>query len=1019
VTQEFHLSITPVGEDEYLIRTERVAPGVPLAEEQVVWPVEEWLNQARQLMNDPLLGLLQGDSTQPTSEQLSDPGDRDLDSVLGSGDPSQSQPVRHLVTLGQQLYNALFQGTIRDSWMTAQGIAQHRREVLRLRIGLKGARLVRLPWEVLHTGERRVAGASRPLATGTDVLFSRYQPSSGLVSTTTALRELVFESQQPLKILMAIAAPTDQEQLELKREALHLQEELRSRNGTVSEAGGGTAEIQLTILDQPDREQLTQALEQGQFQVLHYAGHSNLGAAGGNLYLVNSKTGLTEVLSGDDLAGLLVNNGIRMVVFNSCRSAYTATSDLEHEIGEQNLAEALVGRGIPGVLAMAERIPDDVALTLTRLFYRNLKQGYPVDLSLSRARQGLISAYGSHQLYWALPILYLHPEFDGQLITGNVPDLYSAAQEMATARWRSPSDRAASQSNEASLPDLNDEEVFLAAQPSINGLAPDLVDDSYGYGDEDFSDLDGLEFEDEFGSDADAALVAELIEQLSQDPGNVPLDREEPFLPASPNENLLEEPQRSPALGLPNVTRSQPGSLQATPPPKLPSTINAAANSALDPRLSQAFSDLERGLAAPTNANTAIATARKAIQANPNDVDAYNQLGLALHQQGNFTDAIVAYQAALKINPSLAEVYSNLALALYKQGKVAEAKTAYQHAVSLSPLMGGSSQALGEGSTLQPGYSPQKSNRWGTRRQSPHRRSGLWLILTAAGVAAIALGSFWWFQQSRSPQISIPALPESVPNSASNSFAIDPQTDQTTLDLKTTNTATVTAAAIDYLSRKQLVAGQQAIAELLDRGALPQASAALAAVPNTVLDNPAVSFLRGRLAWQSLQTGNQDYGVDDARRYWETAVRQQAEAEQPDAATLALYHNVLGFAYYAEGNWERANRAWFQALYLQETPTTPPPSETEMTTTSATPVQAGRQENLMAYAGLALVLAKSAQNQPLEQRTNLQNEAAKLYQKVMTENPVAFQPDALSKNWMWTEAAIKDWATLAQLQAQP
>ena len=104
-----------------------------------------------------------------------------------------------------------------------------------------------------------------------------------------------------------------------------------------------------------------------------------------------------------------------MAVFNSCRGAYGDSSDLAEDSRERNLTEALVKRGIPAVLAMAERIPDDVALTLTQLFYRNLNQGYPVDLSLSRARAGLISAYGSHQLYWALPILYQHPEFDGYL----------------------------------------------------------------------------------------------------------------------------------------------------------------------------------------------------------------------------------------------------------------------------------------------------------------------------------------------------------------------------------------------------------------------------------------------------------------------------------------------------------------------------------------------------------------------------------------------------------------------------
>ncbi len=224
----------------------------------------------------------------------------------------------------------------------------------------------------------------------------------------------VVEPGQPLKILMVLAAPNDQEALALKQEALHLQEELQGvlRNGN---RNSRFSEIRLTILEQPGREQLTQALEHNHFQVLHYAGHSSLGAAGGKLYLVSNRTGLTETLSGEDLAGLLVNNGIRMAVFNSCRGVYTATTESASEVGEGNLAEALVKRGIPAVLAMAERIPDDVALNLSRLFYRNLKQLYPIDLSLSRARQGLLSSYGSNQLYWALPILYLHPEFDGYL----------------------------------------------------------------------------------------------------------------------------------------------------------------------------------------------------------------------------------------------------------------------------------------------------------------------------------------------------------------------------------------------------------------------------------------------------------------------------------------------------------------------------------------------------------------------------------------------------------------------------
>ncbi|WP_332988217.1 CHAT domain-containing protein [Microcoleus sp. A006_D1] len=391
MSQEFKLSVTPVGDDEYLVRTERVAPGVPLAEQQVRWPIDEWLALSAQLMNDPLVGAIQGKALQGTN-------------AAGGGlSRSRNNCAPSLVALGQQLYGGLFQGNLRDSWTCAQGIAQHRREVLQLRIGLKGRRLPRLPWEVLHAGDR-------PLATGTDVVFSRYQPGTSLFKQTR-----ILPSGGPLKILMAIASPSDRDSLQLSREVLHLQQELQNRTANPLKNSPHAPEIQLTILEQPDREQLTQALEQGHYQVLHYAGHSNLGSRGGELYLVSRRTGLTETLSGDDLAGLLVNNGIQMAVFNSCRGAYGDPSDIGDDSAERNLTEALVKRGIPVVLAMAESIPDDVALTLTRLFYRNLNQGYPVDLSLSRARAGLISAYGSHQLYWALPILYQHPDFDGYL----------------------------------------------------------------------------------------------------------------------------------------------------------------------------------------------------------------------------------------------------------------------------------------------------------------------------------------------------------------------------------------------------------------------------------------------------------------------------------------------------------------------------------------------------------------------------------------------------------------------------
>ena len=384
MTQEFHISITPLGEDEYFVRTEKVPVGGLVAEEIVEWPVEQWLAQARHLLGDPFTNILEVKS----NSQIVIP-----DQIVARSGEVVSPS---LVELGQEMYQELFKDTLRDSWSCAQGIAHNRGEVLQLRLGTKDRRISSLPWEVLHVGDR-------PLATGTDIVFSRYQPNTCLPKSTR-----ILTSEEPLKILMAIAAPTDKDSLQLEKEYEALQQELEKNNGET--------QIHLDILRQPGREQLTQALEQGKYQVFHYAGHSNWGISGGEISLVSNITGLTESLSGKDLAGLLVNNGIQMAVFNSCRGAYNHLVHPADEGVEINLAEAMVKRGIPAVLAMAERIPDDVSLILTRLFYRNLNQGYPIDLSLNRARQGLISAYGSHQLYWGLPVVYLHPEFDGCLI---------------------------------------------------------------------------------------------------------------------------------------------------------------------------------------------------------------------------------------------------------------------------------------------------------------------------------------------------------------------------------------------------------------------------------------------------------------------------------------------------------------------------------------------------------------------------------------------------------------------------
>ncbi|MEO0933829.1 MAG: CHAT domain-containing protein, partial [Cyanobacteria bacterium J06641_2] len=481
MTQEFHISVTPVGQNDYLVRTEQVAPGVPLAEELVRWPVADWLAAAGSLMNDPLQSVLQGDEMA-------------LSACL---EETNARNSVNLVALGQQLYNALFQGTLRDSWITAQGIAQNHQQVLRLRLGLKDTKLARLPWEVMHQGDR-------PIATGPYIAFSRYQSGMSGTSRLPSRNIPQLSTEGGIKVLMVIASPADQVRLNLlKQEAIRLQAELERKTGD------HLPEIELSVLEQPGREELTQALEQGNYHVLHYSGHSNFGANGGEIYLVSGRTGLTETLYGDDLAGLLVNNNIQMAVFNSCLGTYAATSDAGLDTAQRNLTETLVKRGIKSVLAMSERIPDEVALTLTQLFYRNLSQGYAVDSCVSRMRQGLISAYSSHQLYWALPILYLQPEFDGYLD----PEVYLPQNEELFNEYDLNSSAISTLYNSNSTTSSD----MVPVDSTLSSYGVQDNSDSDFLGEDMWGDLvDEIEYDDPSYSE-DSAIVSDLFRQIDDE----------------------------------------------------------------------------------------------------------------------------------------------------------------------------------------------------------------------------------------------------------------------------------------------------------------------------------------------------------------------------------------------------------------------------------------------------------------------------------------------------------------------
>ena len=86
-----------------------------------------------------------------------------------------------------------------------------------------------------------------------------------------------------------------------------------------------------------------------------------------------------------------------------------------------------------------------------------------------------------------------------------------------------------------------------------------------------------------------------------------------------------------------------------------------------------------------SNDEDEIASARGAIAADPSDLDAYIDLGLALHEAGRLQEARTVYDKALEACGADATLLFNLGVLLEDLRRIADAMDAYRGAVRLDP----------------------------------------------------------------------------------------------------------------------------------------------------------------------------------------------------------------------------------------------------------------------------------------------------------------------------------------------
>jgi hypothetical protein len=284
---------------------------------------------------------------------------------------------------GGRLFDAVFTGDIEHLFRSSLDVAYRNGKGLRIRLRLPDdSELHSRPWEFLFDTERREF-----LAVKEHTPLVRYLPVAQPIAPIAV--------DGPVRILVALAAPTDHPRLDVAREW-----EILSNALEIPVASG---KVKLDRV--PGRctfDNLRDALRHFGAHVFHFIGHGMPGAL-----VLEQEAGKGLEMEATQLRAAFPSGMLpRLIVLNSCSGA----------IGEDapfsGLAQGFLRKGVPAVVAMRASITDDAALIFTRYFYRDLIETGIVDASLTEAR--LRMQGNGHPIEWGTPVLYMRA-LNGQL----------------------------------------------------------------------------------------------------------------------------------------------------------------------------------------------------------------------------------------------------------------------------------------------------------------------------------------------------------------------------------------------------------------------------------------------------------------------------------------------------------------------------------------------------------------------------------------------------------------------------
>ena len=305
-------------------------------------------------------------------------------------------PAHKVEELGQLLCAALFPPPIMEHLTRSLEKAKdtgHAGMRVRLRFSLDQADLMKLPWEYCHDDRSY-------LALSPSLPFVRY--------LETAASYKPVDMPEPIKILVAIASPSDYAELKVKDEVAWIHNALQD----LQKSG----KVQVKIIEHTTAFDLFRQVHLDfKPHILHFIGHGDFDNQGlGSLALEDSKAERkTQLFNTKDLLQLLAPSAVKLVFLSACLTAAYDSNDALMGIAPALVVGNEVDGHIPAVVGMQFPVPDQTAILFSRLFYESIAKGDPLDAAITKARMGVFFS-GNDRVFWGIPVLFMRAK-DGAI----------------------------------------------------------------------------------------------------------------------------------------------------------------------------------------------------------------------------------------------------------------------------------------------------------------------------------------------------------------------------------------------------------------------------------------------------------------------------------------------------------------------------------------------------------------------------------------------------------------------------